>query len=395
MKNRQELLILVLAIIALALIFLTSIMLVLGEEQNVKFYVYGSSRCPACSLLKTFLTEKFGKSSIVFNELVGNKSNAEVFISIYDLVFPEVDKSHLAIPLTVVFVNDKVTAVVVGAYVSNDFWSNVLSNKEGILLVDPSGKTSRIYNQTIEERLENLVKIPVQTGTTTNNKVSQQTKNVLIPILVAASSDSINPCTFSVFTALLLLTMYVGGRRRMILNGLAFISAIYLAYYLLGLGLIKVFTSIPWLKYAVIALGLTVGSYEIYTSLGGKFKSPLPKVFRETTSKLIDRVSSASTAPLAFAAGLVISFTLLPCSSGPYLVATSLIADFPFVEKLTLLGIYNLIFITPLVLILLAMGVSEKKISKKVKEWRTRRLHIFNAIAGALLILISLWALLV
>ena len=395
MKSRRELLTPILVTIVLVAAFSVSVASVIGERQSIKFYIYGSTKCLACNLFKTFVKEKFGEDSIVFNELVGNKSNAEVFVSIYDLVFPEVDKSRLAIPLTVVVVDDRVAAVVVGAYVSGDFWSNVLNNSEGILLVDPSGKISRIYNQTIERKLESLIKMPVQADASTHSEADQQTKNILIPVLIAASSDSVNPCTFSVFTALLLLTMYVGGRGRMVLNGLAFISAIYLAYYLLGLGLIKMFAAIPWLKYAVIALGLTVGGYEVFTSLGGKFKSPLPKAFREATSKLIDKASSATTAPLAFAAGLIISFTLLPCSSGPYLVATSLIADLPLAERLALLGIYNLVFIAPLVLILLAMGVAEKKVRKKIKEWRTRHLHILNAIAGGLLILISFWALLV
>ncbi|RLG17215.1 hypothetical protein DRN63_03200, partial [Nanoarchaeota archaeon] len=179
MKSRRELLTPILVTIVLVVAFSISVASVIGERQSIKFYIYGSTKCLACNLFKTFVKEKFGKDSIVFNELVGNKSNAEVFVSIYDLVFPEVDKSRLAIPLTVVVVDDRVTAVVVGAYVSDDFWSNVLNNSEGILLVDPSGKISRIYNQTIEQKLESLIKMPVQADASTHNEANQQAKNIL------------------------------------------------------------------------------------------------------------------------------------------------------------------------------------------------------------------------
>jgi len=77
-------------------------------------------------------------------------------------------------------------------------------------------------------------------------------------------ADSVNPCTFSIFTALLLLTFSLSKeKRRIFIVGLPFITAIFLSYMLLGLGLIKVFSYIPAIKYVIVLFGLTFGIFSV------------------------------------------------------------------------------------------------------------------------------------
>ena len=124
---------------------------------------------------------------------------------------------------------------------------------------------------------------------------------VLAPVIAAALADSVNPCTFSVFTALMLMIMFFKGRARMLQAGGAFIAAVYLMYYLMGLGLIRVFAELWWIVYVVAAAGIALGSYELYTSLAeGRFKSPLPRPLYRFTERMVDAVSRKGAIPVSY-----------------------------------------------------------------------------------------------
>ncbi|MDK2463804.1 MAG: hypothetical protein QI223_03395 [Candidatus Korarchaeota archaeon] len=378
------------AVTAAALVSLILGLSVVSAQGSVNFCLYGSSSCPACVQLKKFLTEEFGSDVLRFNEVYGNETNAEKLARIYDLAFPNLPAHERYIPVTGVFCNGRLVAVVVGVpELDESFWRELASRRDGILLVLHNGTTIQSEDPQLISSLEEIF----GGASSPTGPATRTAAEVLIPVTTAALADSVNPCTFSVFTALLLLSMSAGGKRRSLSVGGAFIAAVFMAYYALGLGLIRVFSTIPWLKYAVAILGLVVGSYEVITSLGGSFKSPLPDPLYRTTSRLVEWTSHAASVPLAFCAGLLISVTLLPCSSGPYLVATSLLAGLPGYQRLALLGMYNTIFVTPLVLILLVVGLLERRV-RDVKVWRSKKLHVLNLVAGSLLIVICLWALL-
>ncbi|RLG07803.1 MAG: cytochrome c biogenesis protein CcdA, partial [Thaumarchaeota archaeon] len=110
------------------------------------------------------------------------------------------------------------------------------------------------------------------------------------------------------------------------------------------------------------------------------------------TSSLVDRVSTKSAAPLAFGMGLIVSFTLLPCSAGPYLVALSLIAGLSDFERYSALAIYNLVFVVPLIFILISLGIAAQ-VSSKIKKFRSEKMTLLNLISASLLISICIWAL--
>lgn len=216
---------------------------------------------------------------------------------------------------------------------------------------------------------------------------------ILAPVIAAALADSVNPCTFSVFTALMLMIMFFKGRARMLQAGGAFIAAVYLMYYLMGLGLIRVFAELWWLVYVVAAAGIALGSYELYTSLAeGKFKSPLPRPLYRFTERMVDAVSRKGAIPLCFGLGVLVSLTLLPCSSGPYLIALCLMSKLPFCEVCGLLCLYNLIFVAPLIGILAAVTAAESYV-KKVKRFRAQGLRWMNIVASILLIAVCVYVL--
>jgi len=381
--------------VAFASLIVTMLLLTVASvsAQQVSFYIYGSRTCMSCSWLKKFLVSRFGEDSVIFNDFYKNETRVMIYEKIYELVFPDLPSWDRVTPLTGVMCDDKLVAVVAGLPEKNpEFWCELARDRGYLLLIYPNGTRRTLTDPDLCSQIAECFKGSLPTSVTIAEPASSS-REVIWPVATAALADSVNPCTFSVFTALVLLATSAGGRRRAVLVGSSFIVAVFLAYYALGFGLIEVFTAIPWLKYAVAVLGIAVGSYEICTSLGGRFKSPLPAPLYRTTSKLVDWTSKAASIPLAFAAGLVISVTLLPCSSGPYLVATSLLAGLPTYERILLLGMYNLIFVAPLIGILLIMGALQRKV-REVKVWRTKKLHVMNLVAGTLLVLICLYALL-
>ncbi len=199
-----------------------------------------------------------------------------------------------------------------------------------------------------------------------------------------AMSDSINPCTFVLYTMLLIaVSVREVLRKRLYVIGSAFILAVYVSYYLLGVGLLFLGQYIPLWAAGVFAVAF--GAYTIATGL-------LERSRIGDKGKIRRRIFSSDATFLgSFTLGMVVSTTLLPCSAGSYLVYTTIIARGSRALAFLLLALYNVIFVLPLVIILLAMGgVSE---SKRFSQAMVRHSAGLSVIAGILLIAIGIWVL--
>jgi len=200
--------------------------------------------------------------------------------------------------------------------------------------------------------------------------------------------DSINPCTIYLYTLLLVAASISAiaiekrvNKRRVIAVGLAFALAVMVGYILLGLGLLTVMTSLPKILFIVIGVGF--GLWVIYSALMGKEKI----IAKGRMIKLLPRASKNIV--LSIVLGLLATFTLLPCSAGPYIVFTGIASKLPLIQAIPLLLLYNTIFILPLIVVLIAvlLGISRARIRELiVKHNRT-----LSVIAGTLLIIISIY----
>ncbi|RLE73405.1 MAG: hypothetical protein DRJ37_00325 [Thermoprotei archaeon] len=345
------------------------------------YYIYGEIACPACQGTKKMLTKMCGEEHIVFKEFTANETYMEEYQKLYDLL--ELGDVY-QIPLVVVFKDNTPIIVCVGNY-DVETWKEIFQiqkDMEGLVIVDAKGQV-KVGMQ--EELVAKVKEIVLGTAEPTVEKISL---GEAFPVVIgAALADSVNPCTFSVFTALLLIAMARG--RKIASTGLAFIFAIYAMYFAMGFGLIKIFYYIGLIKYIVAALALVFGSLSILSGLRG-FKSPIPMKFREIIESRIEKAVNPFSAAIT---GVTVSVTLLPCTGGPYLIATAILAKLSsFLEALLLLVIYNLIFVAPLFLILLAIATLSTA-TRKIKEWRTKKLGLMEVISGILLIAISLYML--
>lgn len=196
--------------------------------------------------------------------------------------------------------------------------------------------------------------------------------------------DSINPCTFVVYTIFLIaLSVKNLPKRAIYVIGLSFIFAVYLSYYTLGVGLMIITGKIPvtWAGYLAIAFGL----YEIVTGILEKSRT----VGKGKLRKLA--FSTEATIVGGIILGLTVSTTLFPCSMGPYVVYATIVSKMKALAYV-LLGLYNLVFVFPLFVILFAMGSLRE--SKEFSQAMVRHSRELSVIAGILLIGIGLWVLL-
>lgn len=167
-------------------------------------------------------------------------------------------------------------------------------------------------------------------------------------LIAAAAADSINPCTFGILLFLLASLSAENSKKRVLLGGGAFVLAIFLSYVAIGLGLCKTFSMVgvkTWFYYIIGTLSIGIGIYNFweyhnYDKRGCKYNPTLQKILNKATST-----------PMMFGAGIFCSLFLLPCTAGPYVVISGMLAKDFAMNAFMLLLLYNIIFILPLVLI--------------------------------------------
>ena len=215
-------------------------------------------------------------------------------------------------------------------------------------------------------------------------------------ITCAGLVDAINPCAIAVLLILLggLLVFKEQGKRRVLFSGLAFISALYLAYFLLGLGLISFLqlSGLATIFHRLIGgLAIIVGLFNIKDFIwygGGGFVMEIPRSWRPRMQKLLLRASSPAG---AFLAGLAVTAFELPCTGGPYLFVLGLLShSLSRIEVIPLLLYYNLIFVSPLILLTLGIYFGYASVEKAI-DWKERNLRLLHLIAGVLMLGLGVW----
>lgn len=197
-------------------------------------------------------------------------------------------------------------------------------------------------------------------------------------VIVAAAVDGINPCAFTVlllFITAMLATFQAGEqsvnaiRVRLLGQGGIYIAAVFLTYLGLGVGLLKTldFFTRQHLParigaLAAILFGLWMLKDFFLPDLGWRLQAPsqIGTTAREMAKK--------ATVPALIVGGFLIGLCTVPCSGAVYLGVLSLLA----LQPSALLGysylvLYNLIFVLPLVIILIA--ASARPTLNRLAHW--------------------------
>ncbi len=220
-------------------------------------------------------------------------------------------------------------------------------------------------------------------------------ESVTLPIILAtAAVDSINPCAIGVL--ILLVASLLGlakDKGRMLKIGLIYITVVYLTYMLAGLGLIW-FQSILITLGVSLYVGVAIGLITIFFGLvevkdffwyGKGFSLQIDPKYAKMIKEKAKKVSTVG----AIFLGALVAVVELPCTGGPYLAITALLAQRFDWTALVYLLIYNFIFVLPLIIILLLayFGVSPKT----MKSWKQSNRKWMRLGIGMVLILLGLF----
>lgn len=243
---------------------------------------------------------------------------------------------------------------------------------------------------------EALRTIEIAERVTPVNSLASASLAALLPAVVTgAVVDSVNPCAFAVILLLLafLFTLRQARSRVLTLGGV-YIAVIFVVYLAIGLGLMQAvrISSDPhfvarlggWL---LVALGLVNVQEWLWPQT--PLKLHLPALAHGNVNQLLKKASLPATVGVGFIVGLC----TFPCSGGIYVsIITLLAAKTTYAWGLGYLALYNLLFVLPLVVILLAVG--NRATAKSLAQWERRhslRLRLWFGLAMVLLGLLMLF----
>jgi len=194
----------------------------------------------------------------------------------------------------------------------------------------------------------------------------------LLPlVVVAALIDSINPCAFSVLLLTIAFLLQIGQLRNQILKlGLGYIAGLFTVYLFIGLGILQVmhlFNTPHFMAKVGAALLLTLGAVNLINHWFPRFplKLKIPAAAHHAMGQLVERASL----PAVFLLGALVGLCEFPCTGGPYLMILGLLHDAAtYLPGLGYLLLYNALFISPLVLILLL--ASDRGLLDRVSAWQ-------------------------
>ena len=232
----------------------------------------------------------------------------------------------------------------------------------------------------------------------------------LSAVLIAGFIDGINPCAFATMIFLVSYLTFAGKKSsEILLYGGVFTSGVFIAYLLVGLGLmtflhqLAAFPSVSkgvylFIAFFAFALGL-VSIYDYILFRRGqvaKWKLQLPAGLKKKTHEVIREQARVKGGLLAtFGAGFVIAVCTVICTGQVYLPTIGFVMGIPELRKHAIfnLVLYNIMYIIPLVgvFVLAFFGVTSEKMAlvtqKHTGTVKLLTALLFLALAGLLFFL--------
>lgn len=232
-------------------------------------------------------------------------------------------------------------------------------------------------------------------------------------VAFAGLADGFNPCSFagllvfaSVTTAAFdrqVLTCHSTatteappqGRPRTVLNGTVYIAGLFATYMALGLGLLSamnVITEGHWAGKAAALISMVMGGWVLRDALfpESRWKLEMPKLLRPGVHKALQ----ATFLPAVFVTGVLVGLCTVPCTGGIYLGVLALLsAQGSVAGGLTLLILYNVMFVLPLVAILAL--VTSRVTYRGVARWHLRTKSLVKLVLGTLMLALGLLTLII
>ena len=200
-------------------------------------------------------------------------------------------------------------------------------------------------------------------------------------VLAAGFLDGFNPCAFALlvlfatFTLTLVNAVTANGsptpeaRRRLLGAGSLYVGAVFVTYFIIGVGLLSF---LGWMGRdhlvarvaSVIALGMALWMLKDVFLPGVGPSMMAPSGTHGRMQKAMERGGLGGM----LLAGVLVGICTVPCSGAMYLQITAVLhASGGGLTGLALLALYNIAFIVPLVVMLLA--VSNRRVLGQIGRW--------------------------
>jgi cytochrome c biogenesis protein CcdA len=343
------------------------------------FYAFSNNDCLSCTERLKVLETTYPKGVFIIYELREGEHLAR-FRRLIDVLDGEI----LPIPSVGVFSNTTLLAIAGGSLSVDDWRRLVEDGRKGVQLYIEDSEGKEVTNKTIF--LQEKINLLCDLFTRADIENNSSEKMSLFPlILTAAVVDSFNPCEFNVLFVLLTLVLSSIGKKAILRIGLAFTSAIFLTYFLIGLGLVRFFVNLPQAKYIIIVFTFVMGGLELIEFIGIERKH-IPNAFTRRIYPLLKQALNPKT---AFIGGVLTALLLLPCTSAPYfIVLSTLSAEATLTEGLLLLLLYHFIIIVPFLAIILAVHTLSTS-TLGLKKWLQTKKKWMHLLTGAVMILLG------
>lgn len=217
-------------------------------------------------------------------------------------------------------------------------------------------------------------------------------------IISLAIVDAINPCALAVLTLMLIAIMSYNpnNKKNILFSGLAFTSSVFIIYLIYGLILIKFFQVLQFLAPLKIILYKILGAIAIILGIlnlkdyikykPGSFGTEMPLSLRPKLKKIISKITSPKG---AFIIGAFVTLFLLPCTIGPYVIASGILSFLNILKTLPWLTLYNLIFVIPMIIITLLVYLGLTR-TKDVSNWKDKNIRILHLISGLIMFILGI-----
>lgn len=338
------------------LFFVGTVSRVQAQSKPNIYFFYGTG-CPHCALAEEFFLKEnlYSRYPIDKREIYFNRENALLFNVLMDRL--QVPPEGRGVPM-----------VVMGDI--------VIMGDAPIIDTFVAEADTFLQKNSTEPKIE------------TQNKPAEHTLNLTLPaVIIGALVDAINPCEFAVLIILMTTILATDNAKKAFRAGLAFSASIFISYFLMGLGLYKALSignTTAWFFKIIglIAIALGLANLKDYFWYGKGFLMEVPMSWRPSLKKLIHSVTNPTG---AFFIGFLVSLFLLPCTSGPYIVILGMLAKNTLdAQAILYLTLYNLIFVSPMILI--SWAVYKGFNPTKAEEIRQKRLRTLHLIAGVVML---------
>lgn len=322
------------------------------EPLKIEISYFGTDSCINCYKSSKFITktmEDFNDKGIdikIKSFDVSNEKNEDIFwkyLSNYN-----VDKKDLKV-IPAVFIGDS-------AFIGEDNIQNNLVNK---------------INYYIENPKEYVVK--------SLDTHSLDVKNFnlgLISIIIGGLLDGVNPCSISMMLFFISFSMLNKKKGRLLYIGLYFCLGTFVAYYGIGIGLLKFMYAIESIRLlAVLFYGsliamsiyLTILNIKDYIAIKNNNYADIKNQLSSSSKKRIhgiikEKANGKLLYLSAFLSAFIISFFEFFCTGQIYLpmITYMINLEINLMSNYTLLAIYNLAFIFPLIIITIALSYGKE-----------------------------------